>query len=140
MSKTKNVSKPTSGQTDSLIRAAQESSRKGPPPVHLWDPPFCGDLDMRIARDGTWFYEGTPIGRPALVRLFASILKLEDEKFFLVTPDEKVGIVVEDAPFIAIDFEQTGGAEPVLSFETNLGDILGASQRLMSMCAGAWRR
>ena len=72
---------------------------KGLPPVHLWNPPFCGDLDMRIAADGTWFYQGTPIGRPALVRLFSTILKREGGKHFLVTPVEKVGIQVDDAPF-----------------------------------------
>lgn len=74
---------------------------------------------MRIARDGTWFYEGTPIGRQPLVRLFASILKKEDGKYFLVTPVEKVGITVEDAPFVAVDFEATDGA---LEFVTNVGD------------------
>src|SRR5665213_2973893 len=72
---------------------------KGLPPVHLWNPPFCGDIEMRIAGDGTWFYLGTPIGRPALVRLFSTILKREDGKHFLVTPVEKVGIRVDDAPF-----------------------------------------
>ena len=66
---------------------------QGPPPVHLWNPPFCGDLDMRIAADGTWFYLKTPIGRPALVKLFASVLKREGDKYFLVTPVEKCGIV-----------------------------------------------
>ena len=76
---------------------------KGPPPVHLWNPPFCGDIDMRIAADGTWFYQKTPIGRPALVKLFASVLKREGDRYFLVTPVEKCGIVVEDAPFLAVE-------------------------------------
>ncbi len=71
--------------------------------MHLWNPPFCGDLDMRIAADGTWFYMGTPIGRPALVRLFSTILKRENGKHFLVTPVEKVGIRVDDAPFLAVE-------------------------------------
>ncbi|MEL7214908.1 MAG: DUF1285 domain-containing protein [Pseudomonadota bacterium] len=98
--------------------------RKGPPPVHLWNPEFCGDIDMEIRRDGTWFYEGTPIGRPALVKLFASILKIEDGKHFLVTPVEKVGIRVVDAPFVAIDFTQSGsGPDQRLTFETNVGDL-----------------
>ena len=79
---------------------------KGLPPVHLWNPPFCGDLDMRIAGDGTWFYMGTPIGRPALVRLFSTILKREDGKHFLVTPVEKVGIRVDDAPFLAVEMQK----------------------------------
>ena len=96
----------------------------GLPPVHLWNPPFCGDLDMRIARDGTWFYEGTPIGRPGLVKLFSSILKREDGKYFLVTPVEKVGITVDDAPFVAIDFDAKGaGAAQTLTFTTHVGDV-----------------
>ena len=78
--------------------AARAKKRKGPPPVQRWNPPFCGDIDMRIAADGTWFYQKTPIGRPALVKLFASVLKREGDKYFLVTPVEKVGIIVEDAP------------------------------------------
>lgn len=102
------------------IRAAKT---RGLPPVHLWDPAFCGDLDMRIARDGTWFYLGTPIGRPELVRLFSTILKKENGKYYLVTPVEKVGITVDDAPFVAVDFEPEGAAEDqVLTFTTNVGD------------------
>jgi uncharacterized protein len=98
-------------------------SGKGPAPVHMWNPPFCGDLDMRIAVDGTWFYQGTPIGRPALVRLFASILKREGEKYFLVTPVEKCGIVVEDAPFLAVELQvEGGGAGRQLCFRTNMDD------------------
>ncbi|HHL20570.1 MAG TPA: DUF1285 domain-containing protein [Aliiroseovarius sp.] len=100
---------------------------RGPAPVHLWDPPYCGALDIRIARDGTWFYLGTPIGRPELVRLFASILKREGDAFFLVTPVEKVGITVDDAPFVAVDFEAAGaGRQQVLTFETNLGEYVSA--------------
>lgn len=104
------------------VRAAKAKGR-GLPPVHLWNPPFCGDLDMRIARDGTWFYLGTPIGRKELVRLFSTVLKKEDGKYFLVTPVEKVGITVDDAPFVAVDFEAAGeGPEQILTFETNVGD------------------
>ena len=78
---------------------------------------------MKIARDGTWFYLGTPIGRPELVRLFSTILKKEDDKYFLVTPVEKVGITVEDAPFVAVDFETKGeGRDQFLTFTTNVGD------------------
>lgn len=87
----------------SLAAAASAASKKGPAPVHLWNPPFCGDLDMEIRADGTWFYQGTPIGRPAMVKLFSSILKREGDDYFLVTPVEKVGIRVVDAPFVAID-------------------------------------
>ena len=105
------------------IAAALPSEGRGPPPVHLWNPPFCGDIDMRIASDGTWFYMKTPIGRPALVKLFASVLKREDEKYFLVTPVEKVGITVEDAPFLAVEMNIEEGAHGrVLSFRTNVDD------------------
>ncbi|WP_083100323.1 DUF1285 domain-containing protein [Pseudophaeobacter leonis] len=103
--------------------AGQAGGKGGLPPVHLWNPPFCGDLDMRIARDGTWFYLGTPIGRFELVKLFSSILKREEGKYFLVTPVEKVGIIVDDAPFVAVDFEAKGtGDAQVLSFTTHVGD------------------
>ncbi|MDE3079958.1 MAG: DUF1285 domain-containing protein [Paracoccaceae bacterium] len=96
---------------------------RGPAPVHLWNPPFCGDLDMRIARDGTWFYLGTPIGRPALVKLFSNILRKDGDRYFLVTPVEKVGITVDDAPFVAVDFTTEGtGRDQVLTFTTHVGD------------------
>jgi uncharacterized protein len=113
---------------ESIQRAAGEAVRKGPPPVHLWNPPFCGDLDMRISADGTWHYLKTPIGRPALVKLFASVLKREGDKYFLVTPVEKVGITVDDAPFLAVELkveEGTAGGEPPsreLQFRTNVDD------------------
>ncbi|MBP7241341.1 DUF1285 domain-containing protein [Amaricoccus sp.] len=108
---------------DTLATAATRAARRGPPPVHLWNPPFCGDLDMRIARDGTWFYLGTPIGRQPLVRLFSSILKREGDAYFLVTPVEKVGIRVDDAPFVAVDFTVAGeGAERRITFTTQVGD------------------
>jgi hypothetical protein len=103
--------------------AAKSSAGKGLPPVHLWNPPFCGDLDMRIAGDGTWFYQGTPIGRPALVRLFSTILKREDGKHFLVTPVEKVGIRVDDAPFLAVEMlKQDEARGRLLRFRTNVDD------------------
>lgn len=103
--------------------ASAATKGRGPAPVHLWNPPFCGDLDMRIARDGTWFYLGTPIGRSALVKLFSNILKREGDAYFLVTPVEKVGIRVDDAPFVAVDFSATGEGEgQVLTFTTQVGD------------------
>jgi hypothetical protein len=106
-----------------LAAAAGAAARRGPPPVHLWNPPFCGDLDMRIARDGTWFYLGTPIGRAPLVKLFSSILKREGDRYFLVTPVEKVGITVDDAPFVAVDFTAEGaGPDRRLTFTTHVGD------------------
>jgi hypothetical protein len=116
-----NIVKPSAEGIAASAAAAKKG--RGLPPVHLWNPPFCGDIDMRIARDGTWFYEGTPIGRPGLVRLFSTILKREEGKFFLVTPVEKVGILVEDAPFVAIDFNPSGED---LVFETNVGDTVTA--------------
>ena len=95
------------------------------PPVEKWNPPFCGDLDMRIAADGTWFYLGTPIGRPALVRLFASVVKREDGRYFLVTPVEKVGIRVDDAPFLAVEMEiENRGPKQSLIFRTNVDDVV----------------
>lgn len=116
-----NIVKPSAEGIAASARAAQ---KRGLPPVHLWNPPDCGDLDMRIARDGTWFYLGTPIGRPELVRLFSTILRKDDDRYVLVTPVEKVGIQVDDAPFVAVDFEVEGdGREQILSFETNLGDM-----------------
>ncbi len=112
-----------------LAAAAKGAARRGPPPVHLWNPPFCGDLDMRIARDGTWFYLGTPIGRAPMVRLFSSILKREGDRFFLVTPVEKVGITVDDAPFVAVDFTAEGsGRAQRLTFSTHVGDEVTAGR------------
>ena len=113
-------------RADGIAAAARAATtKKGPPPVHLWNPPFCGDLDMRIARDGTWFYLGTPIGRFGLVKLFSSILRKDGDKYFLVTPVEKVGITVDDAPFVAVDFTVSGeGTEQVLTFETHVGDAV----------------
>jgi uncharacterized protein len=114
---------PAAGAIDAIANVAKREGGKGPPPVHLWNPPFCGDIDMRIAADGTWFYMQSPIGRPALVKLFASVLKREANKYFLVTPVEKVGIVVEDAPFLAVEMqtqEQTGSR--LLRFRTNVDD------------------
>jgi hypothetical protein len=97
---------------------------KGLPPIHLWNPPFCGDIDMRIAKDGTWFYLKTPIGRPSLVKLFASVLKREGDEYFLVTPVEKVGLVVEEAPFLGVELkvEHDAQAGQTLKFRTNVDD------------------
>ncbi len=114
---------------ESLMAAAKAAQKDGKlPPVHLWNPEFCGDLDMEIKRDGTWFYMGTPIGRYPLVKLFSSILKLEDGKYFLVTPVEKVGIRVVDKPFVAVDMEAAGeGRDQVITFSTNVEDVVIAS-------------
>ena len=108
---------------EGIAGAVKSVPGKGPPLVHLWNPAFCGEIDMRIAADGTWFYQGTPIGRPALVKLFASILKREGEKYFLVTPVEKCGITVDDAPFMAVELRiDDGAAGRQLCFRTNVDD------------------
>ena len=111
------------GALDGIARSARRAGDNGLPPVHLWNPPFCGDLDMRIASDGTWFYLRTPIGRPALVKLFASVLKREGDRYFLVTPVEKCGITVDDAPFLAVEMRVEAAPEGrVLHFRTNVDD------------------
>ncbi|MBB3101853.1 DUF1285 domain-containing protein [Azomonas macrocytogenes] len=112
-----------SGKAPDLLGQLPASTDGKPAPVHLWNPPFCGDLDMRIARDGTWYYLGTPIGRPAMVRLFSRVIRRDGEAYFLVTPVEKVGIQVEDVPFVAVRLEASGqGEEQVLVFTTHVGD------------------
>jgi hypothetical protein len=95
----------------------------GLPPVHLWNPPFCGDIDMRIAADGTWFYLNSPIGRKPLYTLFSRVLRRDGDAYFLVTPVEKCGIKVDDAPFVAVRMEVSGfGKGQVITFETNVDD------------------
>lgn len=117
------MAKAGQAELDSITGAVSRAAAKGPPPVERWNPPFCGDLDMRIAADGTWYYLKTPIGRPALVKLFASVLKREDNKYFLVTPVEKCGIQVEDAPFLAVEMNVEQRATGcILHFRTNVDD------------------
>jgi hypothetical protein len=112
----------SSDALDGIVRHAGPAG-KGAAPVHLWNPPFCGDLDMRIAADGSWYYLGTPIGRPALVKLFASVLKREGDKYFLVTPAEKCGITVDDVPFMAVEMQiEDRARDRVLNFRTNVDD------------------
>jgi len=114
---------PFHGGLDGLTSAARSAAAKGPPPVHLWNPPYCGDIDMRIAADGTWYYLKTPIGRAPLVKLFASVLKREGDKYFLVTPVEKCGIAVDDAPFLAVEMMvDDASGDRVLNFRTNVDD------------------
>ncbi|WP_457585528.1 DUF1285 domain-containing protein [Ensifer canadensis] len=113
-----------------ITRAAGQTGdgKRGLPPVERWNPPFCGDIDMEIRADGTWFYLGTPIGRQPLVRLFSTVLrKDEDGVTYLVTPVEKVAIRIVDAPFIAVEMSvtQNDGVQ-VLTFRTNVGDVVEA--------------
>lgn len=98
------------------------------PPVEKWNPTHCGDSEMRIARDGTWYHQGSPIGRPAMVRLFSTILRREpDGSHVLVTPVEKLDIVVDDAPFVAVEMKAEGtGRESKLAFRLNTGDLVTA--------------
>jgi hypothetical protein len=119
------ITTPSAKGLEASVKAVDTA--RGLPPIHLWTPPDCGDIDIRIARDGTWYHEGSPIRRPALVRLFASIMRKEGARFVLVTPVEKVGITVEDAPFVALDFDVSGqGADQIITFETNVGDRVSA--------------
>ena len=123
-------------QLEGIAGALRSASGRGPPPVHLWNPPYCGEIDMRIAADGTWFYQKTPIGRAALVKLFASVLKREGDRYFLVTPVEKCGITVDEAPFLAVELvveHPDATAEPraagqVLRFRTNVDDWVTAGR------------
>ena len=130
-----------SAQLEGITGALKQAGVRGPPPVHLWDPPYCGEIDMRIAADGTWFYQKTPIGRPALVKLFASVLKREGDHYFLVTPVEKCGITVDEAPFLAVELAVDDAADSdaaaasgssssrrVLRFRTNVDDWVTAGR------------
>src|SRR5690348_12756812 len=93
------------------------------PPVEKWNPAHCGEIDIRIGRDGTWFHQGTPVGRRELVRLFSTILRRDTDGYYLVTPAEKMRIQVDDAPFLAVLLEARGsGHEQRLVFTTNVGD------------------
>jgi hypothetical protein len=120
----------SAGGLEGIAAALPRDGGRALPPVERWNPPFCGDIDMRIASDGTWFYQKTPIGRPALVKLFASVLKREGTKYFLVTPVEKVGIVVEDVPFLAVELKVIAPEQdvllPVLRFRTNVDEWIDA--------------
>ncbi|WP_105370306.1 DUF1285 domain-containing protein [Neorhizobium huautlense] len=113
-----------------ISRASEQkgAEKTGLPPVEKWNPPFCGDIDMEIRADGTWYYMGTPIGRAPLVRLFSTVLrKDEDGRTYLVTPVEKVGIRIADAPFLAVEMQVTlREGRQILTFRTNVGDVVEA--------------
>ncbi|MGK6312462.1 DUF1285 domain-containing protein [Neorhizobium sp. DT-125] len=136
-------SAPDAAGLAALISRASEQAgaeTRGLPPVEKWNPPFCGDIDMEIRADGTWFYTGTPIGRAPLVRLFSTVLRRdEDGRTYLVTPVEKVGIRVADAPFLAVEMQVTEReGDPLLTFRTNVGDVVeaGAEHPLRFEIAG----
>ncbi len=119
----------TPGGLEAVVAAARtQAPGRGLPPVHLWNPAHCGDIDIVIKKSGLWFHEGSPIGREALVRLFSTVLRKDPDGFHLVTPVEKMKITVEDAPFIAIRVDALAGedGEPVLRFTTNVGDQVDA--------------
>ena len=110
---------------EQALRGLEGARKRGPAPVHLWNPPYCGEIDMRIAADGTWYYCGSPIGRIGLVQLFASVLRKDAERYVLVTPVERVGIRVDDAPFLAVEMRAEGeGNDPRLTFRTNVDDFV----------------
>jgi len=115
------------GGLEGIAAALPRDGGRALPPVEQWNPPFCGDIDMRIAADGTWFYQKTPIGRPGMVKLFASVLRREGDKYFLVTPVEKVGLVVEEVPFLAVELKVEHDARgQLLRFLTNVDDWVDA--------------
>jgi hypothetical protein len=111
-----------------MVALGPDPARRALPPVEKWNPDFCGDIDLRIAADGTWHYMGSPIARPALVRLFSSILRKDPERYVLVTPVERVGITVDDLPFAAVEMAVEGaGDSRQIAFRTNADDLVAVS-------------
>ncbi len=123
MDRTKVTQSEEIGRIAALLQAERDP---GPPPVERWDPPYCGDIGLKICADGTWVYRGSPIRRPSLIKLFANVLRKDaDGRTYLVTPAEKVDVAVEDAPFLAVEMEVDGaGKGQELIFRTNVDDIL----------------
>ena len=118
---------------ESVVRAAKQAQKDGHPPVHLWNPPHCGDIGLRIGRDGTWYYQNSPIGRIALVKLFSTVLRKDPDEYVLVTPVEKISVEVEDAPFVAVEMRHThDDGKASLSFRTNVDEWItaGSDHRL----------
>jgi len=114
-----------SGAAQRLLAGASAAAGRGPAPVHLWNPPHCGAIDMRIAADGSWHYMGSPIGRIAMVKLFATILRKDSNEFVLVTPVERVAIRVDDAPFVAVELAcEPGTPAERLFVRTSLDDVV----------------
>lgn len=117
------VSEQRIGGLEALLR---DQGTRGLPPVEMWNPPYCGDIGMAIRADGVWLYQGSPIGRKPLVRLFSTVLRRDaDGRHYLVTPVEKVDVAVADAPFLAVEMEvRSAGAEQILTFRTNVDDVV----------------
>lgn len=113
---------------ETLTSSLKRFARRGPAPVHLWNPEHCGEIGLRIGADGTWYYRGSPIGRGALVRLFSTVLRKDDDgRHYLVTPVEKIAVDVADAPFLAVEMTVTGkGGDQQLTFRTNCDDHVDA--------------
>jgi hypothetical protein len=118
-------SAPGSALARLLAALGPEGNRRGPPPVERWNPDYCGDIDLRIAADGSWHYNGSPIARPALVRLFSTVLRKDPDRYVLVTPVERLGIAVEDVPFLAVEMAVDGEGEArQIAFRTNVDDVV----------------
>jgi len=114
----------------SLLYIADAISQKSLPPVHTWQPAATRDVDIRIARNGDWFYNDSKIDRPRMVSLFSTVLRVDDGETYLVTPQERLRIVVDDAPFTAVLVEQHGAPEAqALVFKTNVGDSVIADEQ-----------
>src|SRR3569833_3326136 len=125
---------------EGIAAAAKQAPGRGLPPVHLWNPPHCVEIDIRIRKDGVWFHEGTPIGREALVRLFSTVLRKDPDGIWLVTPVEKMKIRVEDAPFVAVRVDRVESEEgdDALKFLTNVGDeVVAGPQNAIRVETGA---
>lgn len=110
-----------------LADAAKAACSRGPAPVHTWSPAHCGAIDIVVRADGSWLYQGSPIGRPALVKLFSTVLRRDPDGFVLVTPAEKLSITVEDAPFLAVEMASEGAGETRrIRFRTNVDETVDA--------------
>jgi hypothetical protein len=122
------MAEPTGGTLETVTAAVKQAPGRGLPPVHLWNPAHCGEIDIVIKRSGLWLHEGTPIGREALVRLFSTVLRKDPDGIYLVTPVEKMKITVEDAPFVAVrvDRAKSESGGEALKFLTNVGDVVEA--------------
>lgn len=116
-----------SARMRALAEAAKAASARGPAPVHSWNPAHCGAIDIVIRADGSWLYNGSPIGRPALVKLFSTVLRKDPDGYVLVTPAEKLSISVEDAPFVAVEMASDGEGEGRrMRFRTNVDEAVDA--------------